>query len=147
LRLSNRYVVPAERALDDILKRLRSLIDSREAEIGAREGRVVIALRGDALFDEGRTTLKPSARTTLEQVARALSTIEGREFLVAAHADDALRGGRHFPSSWELSVARAVEVTRCLVDHGVKPQAIAAAGYGEFRPVGGEKNRRVEILI
>jgi chemotaxis protein MotB len=147
MRLSNRYVVGPERTLDDVLSRLRSLIDSREAEVSAREGRVLIALRGDALFDAGRTTLKPSARAVLEQVARALSTIPGREFWVAAHADDALLGGRHFPSSWELSVARAVEVTRCLVDHGVRPQALVAAGYGEFRPLGGEKNRRIEILI
>jgi hypothetical protein len=45
------------------------------------------------------------------------------------------------------SVARAVEVTRSLVDCGVKPQTPAAAGYGEPRSLGGEKNRRIEILI
>jgi chemotaxis protein MotB len=146
MRLSNRYVVSPERALDDILARLRSLIDPREAVVGAREGRAVITLRSDALFEPGRTLLRPPARTVLEQVARALTTIQGREVLVGAHADDALLGGRHFPSSWELSVARAVEVTRCLVDCGVKPQTLAAAGYGEFRPLGGE-NRRIEILI
>ena len=60
----------------------------------------------------------------------------------------------HFPSNWELSTARAVEVTKYLIATGMRPQMLAAAGYGEFDPVSPNdspehraQNRRIEIVL
>ena len=59
-----------------------------------------------------------------------------------------------FPSNWELSTARAVEVTKFLIANGMRPQVLAAAGYGEFDPVTANdspehkaQNRRIEIVL
>ena len=59
-----------------------------------------------------------------------------------------------FPSNWELSTARAVEVTKFLIANGMRPQVLAAAGYGEFDPVAPNdspehqaQNRRIEIVL
>jgi chemotaxis protein MotB len=63
-------------------------------------------------------------------------------------------GTPRFASNWELSTARAVEVVKLLVESGVPPQHLSAAGYGEFAPVapnttpeGRAKNRRLEIAV
>jgi chemotaxis protein MotB len=56
-----------------------------------------------------------------------------------------------FPSNWELSTARALEVTRLLIAEGVDPHTLSAAGYGEFdpadAPAGRARNRRMEITV
>lgn len=59
-----------------------------------------------------------------------------------------------FPSNWELSTRRAVEVVHFLVGQGVQPGMLSAAGYGEFDPVepndtapNKAKNRRIEISL
>ena len=50
------------------------------------------------------------------------------------HRRRSIRTAR-FPSNWELATARAVEVTQVLIADGMRPQVLAAAGYGEFDPV------------
>ena len=59
-----------------------------------------------------------------------------------------------YRSNWDLSAARAIEVTLFLVSKGLKPQVLAAAGFGEFDPVAANdtpehrsQNRRIEILL
>jgi chemotaxis protein MotB len=81
-------------------------------------------------------------------------TLKGRTFQVAGDTDDVPIKTQRFPSNWELSTARAVEVVRFLIAQGVDPHALSAAGYGEFDPVasndkadGRAKNRRIEIAL
>ena len=82
-----------------------------------------------------------------------LRTISGRHFQVAGDTDNVPIATSLFPSNWELSTRRAVEVVHFLVGQGMRPQSLlSAAGYGEFDPVGGNdssdgraKNRRIEI--
>ncbi len=60
-----------------------------------------------------------------------------------------------FASNWELSTARASELTKILIVHyGFAPARLSAAGYGEFHPVAGNdtaegrgQNRRVDIIV
>jgi chemotaxis protein MotB len=57
-------------------------------------------------------------------------------------------------SNWELSSARALAVIKLLLEKGVRPDVLSAAGYAEFDPAqsntsdkGRAKNRRIEIVI
>ena len=59
-----------------------------------------------------------------------------------------------FPSNWELSAARAVEVVKVLIQEGIPPNRLAAAGFGEYQPIESgsseeafRRNRRIEFLI
>ena len=83
-----------------------------------------------------------------------LATLADRRFQVAGHTDDVPIDTDRFPSNWELSTARALEVTRFLIGHGLKSTNVSAAGYAEFDPVasnadphGRAKNRRIEITL
>ncbi len=137
-----------------LVEKLHAMIDAGKLKVVIRDGRMLIALPNDVLFDSGRTDLKPDAKAALTDVAQVLAGIGDRHFLVAGHTDNVPIHTERFPSNWELSTARAVEVTRFLVAHGMTPQTLAAAGYGEFDPVAPnddtEKralNRRIEIVL
>jgi chemotaxis protein MotB len=137
-----------------LVEKLRSMIDAGKLQVVIRDGRMLIALPDAVLFDSGKTEIKADGQTALGQVASVLTTIEDRRFLVAGHTDTNPIHTKEFPSNWELSTARAVKVTQFLVARGMRPTVLAAAGYGEFDPVGANdtpehraQNRRIEIVL
>ena len=137
-----------------LIDKLRSMIDAGQLKVTIRNGRMLIVLPTDVLFDSGRTDLKPAGKSAVTQVAKALATIGDRRFLVSGHTDNVPIKTSRFPSNWELSTARAVEVARLLVAGGMKPEVIGAAGYAEFDPVAQNDtpmnkalNRRIEIIL
>ena len=98
--------------------------------------------------------MKPDGKAALTKVAQVLSTVGDRDFLVAGHTDNVPIRTAMFPSNWELSTRRAVEVVHILVAQGMSPKVLAAAGYGEFDPVAANdtpehraQNRRIEIVL
>ncbi len=138
----------------NLVTKLRSMIDSGQLKVAIRGGRMLIALPNDILFDSGQTAVKPDGKAALARVALVLSTVGDRDFLVAGHTDNVpIRTGL-FPSNWELSTRRAVEVVHILIAQGMNPKVLAAAGYGEFDPVAPNdtaehraQNRRIEIVL
>ncbi|MBS1149091.1 MAG: putative chemotaxis MotB protein [Myxococcaceae bacterium] len=152
------------------LSRLKATYDSLEDKLKAEIGRGDIRLSqaGDRiqvdlvdkiLFDSGQAALSERGQEVLGRLASVLKTIDDKQIQVSGHTDDSpitseeLR--KQFPSNWELSVARAVNVVRQLAEvGGVPPQRLLAAGYGQFHPLTGNatakgraQNRRIEILL
>lgn len=138
----------------NLVDKLRSMIDNGQLKVTIRNGRMLIVLPNDVLFDSGRIDLKTAGKQTLTQVAQVLAGISDRRFLVAGHTDNLPIKTARFPSNWELSTGRAVEVAKLFVGAGMKPEVIGAAGYAEFAPVssneapdGRAQNRRIEIIL
>jgi chemotaxis protein MotB len=136
------------------VQKLKKMIDAGQLKVGTRAGRLVIQLPNDVLFDSGQTSIKPLGKEALTQLAKVLVTVPGRAFQVGGHTDNVPIQTPRFPSNWELSTARAVEVVKLLVAQGVNPRALSAAGYGEFDPVANNdtpdarsKNRRIELTL
>jgi chemotaxis protein MotB len=137
-----------------IVAKLRSMIDAGQLKVVIRNGRMIIALPNDILFDSGKTEVKTEGKAALAKVAQVLATVADRDFLVAGHTDDLPIKTAQFPSNWELSTRRAVEVVHYLISQGMKPKVLAAAGYGEFDPAvpndskeHRSQNRRIEIVL
>jgi chemotaxis protein MotB len=142
------------RLFEEFVAKFKKMIDSGKLDITVRRGQIVLALGTDILFDTGKTEIKPEGRAALGEVADALKSVAGRRFQVAGHTDNLSIKTVQFPSNWELSTARAVEVVKLLVERGVKSDALSAAGYAEFDPAqsnagdkGRSRNRRIEIVI
>jgi chemotaxis protein MotB len=138
----------------NLVARLRSMIDAGQLKVVIRDGRMLISLPNDVLFDSGKTAIKPDGKLALGRVAQVLAGISDRKFLVAGHTDSVPIRNERFPSNWELSTARAVVVTHFLIASGMRPASLAAAGYGEFDPVASNDtpeqralNRRIEIVL
>jgi len=138
----------------DLALRLKKMIDAGELEIKLRSGRMVLALPTDVLFDSGKAKLSARGKEAIAQVSSVLATLKDRRFQVAGHTDtDPIRYSG-FDSNWELSSARALQVVKVMVDGGMSPATLSAAGYGEFDPVAANdsadqkgKNRRIEIAL
>jgi chemotaxis protein MotB len=138
----------------DLAFRLKSMVDAGDLAIALRDGRMVLQLPNDVLFASGQIELQPRGRAALKSIASVLKTIPNRHFQVAGHTDTVPIDTERFPSNWELSSARALEVMRFLVAEGVHPAALSAAAYGEHDPIAPNtnerdraRNRRIEITV
>jgi chemotaxis protein MotB len=114
---------------------------------------LVLTLQEKMLFEPGRADITPQAGAQLKMLARILNLVNNY-VRVEGHTDNAPVAGA-FRSNWQLSTQRAANIAEFLVrEGGVRPQRLAAAGYGEYRPIadnrereGRAKNRRVEVIL
>jgi len=137
-----------------LAEKLRSMVDAGQIKVTVRNGRMLLVLPNDILFDSGKVELKEEGKTAIANVAKVLAGMADRHFLVAGHTDNVPIKTHKFRSNWELSTQRAVEVTRLLVEGGMKPSQLGAAGYADFDPAaandtpdGQKQNRRIEIVV
>jgi chemotaxis protein MotB len=153
----NRQRLAAEQraaTFQSLVQKLQAMISTGQLEVVIRQGRMLIVMPNDVLFDSGRTQIKPQGRTALAAVAGALATVRDRRFTVVGHTDDVPIHNARFRQNWDLSTARAVEVALFLIDSGLKPETLGAAGHGEHDPVVANdsephraRNRRVEVEL
>lgn len=138
----------------DLAKKLADTFKSGQLSVKVRDGKMVIEMSDDVLFDSGSARVNENGRKVLEQLAGILQQIKEREFLVAGHTDNVPISSTSFEDNWELSTARASNVVRYLSEEGVTPKSLAAAGYSKHDPIasnddkkGRAKNRRIEIIL
>ena len=99
-----------------------------------------------------------------EQIRKLAATLKGLAteiprdvnwlLRVDGHADRQPLTNGAFPSNWELSSQRAINVVKLLVDEGIPAARLAATGFGEFQPLDGNetaasyaRNRRIELRL
>lgn len=135
---------------------LRALISAGTIQVRLFRGRLVLGLNESVLFDSGQADLKPEGRAALEQIAGVLQGIASRQFQICGHTDNVPISSRRFPSNWELSTARAVNVARFLVEKGLDAGRVSAAGYADTQPLDNNtnstpeeraQNRRIDIAM
>lgn len=134
--------------------KLKRMTDAGTLAIHLRDGRMVLVLSNDVLFESGSAAISKAGEAALAQIATVLRDIPERHFQVAGHTDTRPIQTPQFASNWELSTARGTQVVRFLASAGVPPSMLSAAGYGEFDPVASNdteaarlRNRRIEIVL
>ena len=134
--------------------------------LGDREGIQIVGDRfvfsSEVLFESASATLSPEGQAQIAQVAGILSDVSDQIpntidwiIRVDGHTDNIPINTGKYPSNWELSTARAVNVLRYFIEsHGISAARLAAAGFGEYQPVvpndrpeNCAKNRRVELIF
>jgi len=141
----------------------RGMVNQRESLIHAigaidginvhpsREG-VSVILRESLLYHSGSADIVYT--DVLRQLGEKLKVAEA-SIRVEGHTDTIPVANRSFPSNWELSTRRAVNVVKFFADEcGIDPKKLSAAGYADSRPVapnshpeGRALNRRVNMII
>src|SRR5690606_18582973 len=112
----------------DLINQLKKLVDAGTIQLEFRKGMLVGKLASAILFDSGKTELKTEGQSALADLAAALKTVGDRDFLVSGHTDNVPIKTARFKSNWELSTARAVEVVKYMIESGMDPIHIGAAG-------------------
>ena len=115
---------------------------------------LILQVSDSALFDRGVAEISPKAFPFLNMIAHIISK-STHNVSVEGYTDNLPIHTAQFPSNWDLSTTRAVNVVRYLADKGkCSPKRLSAAGFGEFQPVFPNdtpehraKNRRVEFIF
>lgn len=147
-------ITEQEKIYNDIKNFVESNNLSEVVEIVDDERGVAMQLKSNILFETSSSNLKEDSKVILKKINSIISSLKN-PILVEGHTDNRPINTDRFPSNWELSADRAVNVVRYFVEVlGENPERFSATGYAEFKPVAPNnnyenmaKNRRVDILI
>ena len=117
-------------------------------------------LPSEVLFSSASATLDVEGQHEIAAVARTLKSIAAQ---IPDDIDWVLRIDGHtdrrpvrkaFPSNWELSSARATSIVKYLVEQGIPPHRLVAAGFAQYHPLDKgntaeayRRNRRIEFKL
>lgn len=135
---------------------LRDMIDGIEVEQVREE--ISITLPGKKLFPPGSVELSKDGKEMLFKIASIIKEIEDRKIIIEGHTDNTQIAGslrKEYPTNWDLSAKRAINVVKYLISEvGIDPKRLAAIAYGEYHPItpnataeGRDRNRRIVIDV
>jgi chemotaxis protein MotB len=146
---------------DKLQERLKAEIATGDIRLTESGGKLRVDLVDKILFDSGEAQISKRGEGVLARLGAVLANVDvsgDKQIQVSGHTDNLPLGEKltaTFPTNWELSTARAVNVVRFLAEKAsVPPQRLVASGYGEWNPIANNKstagrarNRRIEILL
>ncbi len=142
---------------EQLVAKMKGEIDKGQVTISELKGKLTVNMVEAILFDSGKAEVKPEGLVVLGKVIEILKTVNDKSIRIEGHTDNQRIVGpltQRFPTNWELSAARAINVARYLQKQGIEAGSLSSAAYGEFKPVadngtleGRAKNRRIEIVL
>ena len=138
--------------------RLRKTLGNR-ADIRIVGDRFVF--QSEVLFESGAADLNQAGSqqlsllgTTLRKISKEIPKDLDWVLRVDGHTDERPISTTQFPSNWELSSARSTSVVKYLINQGISPNRLVAAGFGQHQPIdiGSDeiayrRNRRIEFKL
>ena len=150
-------VKKTSKTYEDLLDKMKSEISQGQVTISELKGKLTVNMVDAILFDSGKAEVKTEGLAVLQKVVDILKDVKDKAIRIEGHTDNIQIGGalaRKYPTNWELSAARAINVTRYLQQQGLDPAVLGAVAYAEHKPVadngtdaGRAKNRRIEIIL
>jgi chemotaxis protein MotB len=137
--------------LQDIVKNKKSIRISGDRFI----------FQSELFFDSASDELSETGQKQISEIAGIICEIGNKipksikwVLRVDGHTDRRPISGGKFASNWELSTARAISVVKSLIEAGVSPLHLVAAGFGEYQPISSgnsqtnlARNRRIELKL
>lgn len=142
---------------EQLLENMKSEIAQGQVTISELKGKLTVNMEAAILFDSGKADVKADGLVILQKMVDTLKAVKDKAIRIEGHTDNVPISGtltRVFPTNWELSAARAINVTKYLQQQGLDAAILSATAFGEFKPVadnttkeGRAKNRRIEITL
>jgi len=142
---------------EQLLKNMKNEIALGQVTISELKGKLTVNMEAAILFDSGKAEVKDDGLEILLKMVDTLKSVRDKAIRIEGHTDNVQIIGaltRVFPTNWELSAARAINVARYLQQQGIDPAILSAAAFAEYKPVadnatkeGRAKNRRIEITL
>ena len=111
---------------------------------------ILVKMKGDLLFETGKSELNAQAKTQLDELAQVLVKYPNNRIQITGYTDNVGSDKKNT----DLSFARARAVREVLLQDGVKAEQMQSDGQGKASPVasnatpaGRSQNRRVELKI
>lgn len=142
---------------EDLLSEMQNEIAQGQIAVTELKGKLTVDVVDKILFDSGQTEIRQGGLDVLKRVVEILITVTDKVIRVEGHTDSIPIAGalaKKYPTNWELSAARALNVTRYLEKRGIDPSLLSAVAFGEHQPIaendtpeGRAKNRRIAIIL
>jgi len=143
---------------DTLVSDMKEEIEQGQIKITKLVDRLSVSMVDKILFPSGRAEITPEGLKVLERVGNVLKNAKDKVIRVEGHTDNVPITGKlqeTYPTNWELSSARAINVVRFLQEKvGIDPSDLRAVGMSEYHPVasndtpdGCSQNRRIEITL
>ena len=126
------------------LKRAQTLLDQMikdrdlelEMETTLTPSGLMIELSSNSFFESGSADIKPTMIRSLEDLSQIIRDFPTEDYQVdvEGHTDNVPISTIQFPSNWELSALRAVNVAHIFEDSGMPRDRIAATAYADTKP-------------
>jgi chemotaxis protein MotB len=137
---------------------LKAQNDQLQAQIERLQHAMAYTVNSDLLFKSGSWDMSERGKDIIAKLSQKLAPTQQNKLVVTGYTDSAPVGPRlkqrGVTSNLELSQRRADAVTRYLISQGVKPDMVAAQGFGDADPVasnetpqGRSQNRRVVLSV
>lgn len=137
---------------------MKKEIEKGQIKITQLKNKLTINMVDKILFPTGEAQVKKQGKKVLDQIGAILKDVTDKQIRIEGHTDNVPVGKRlqkKFPTNWELSVARATNVARYLIDKtGVRKEVVSVAGYADNKPIDTNetsksraRNRRIEIIL
>lgn len=146
-------------AVNDLKNKVTNALlafNDKDLTVNIKNGKVYVSLSEQLLFKSGSTELDKKGKDAIKKLATVLKTNDDVNVMVEGHTDDVpvAKGAASFSDNWDLSVLRATQITRILIENEVNPQKVIPAGRSEYVPLNEgktaeirQKNRRTEIIL
>ena len=125
-------------ATDKAMENVDEMIEERGVgeyvKMTKTPGGFELELANNSLFTSGSATLQRSIKPILTQLARTIAAVDGAQMEVQGHTDDDPINTAKFPSNWELSSVRAINVLKFMTDHGMDRRRVKAAAFADSQP-------------
>ena len=141
----------------DLVKQMKGEIAQGQITIKELKGKLTMDVVDKILFASGEAKVKKEGLDVLDRVVEILKNVNEKNIRIEGHTDNVQitsKLAKKFPSNWELSAARALNVARYLQDKGIDPAILSATAFGEYQPIadndtpeGRAKNRRIAIIL
>ena len=139
-----------------LVQDLQDMVEGIEVELEKEE--ISITLPCEKMFPPGSVELSGEGQETLLRIANILKEMPERDIRIEGHTDNVAISGslkKEYPTNWDLSAKRAVNVVKFLIANvNIEPSRLAAVAFGEYRPVadndtekGRNRNRRIVIDV
>ena len=139
-------------------QQLQQQVSAGQAHIDRLRQAVKYTVNSDLLFPSGGWQISDAGKDIIAKMAKILAPEQEDKLLVTGYTDDKPIGAglmaQGITSNEILSQKRADNVMQYMISQGVKPEMIAARGFGETYPVvpntnarSRAQNRRVEVTL
>ena len=146
---------------DELYRKILFYIEANnlggQMSVSRTEDVIILRFREIALFDSGSAKIRPESAETLKHFVQIIKeNIEAVSMVdIEGHTDTVPIHTAEFEDNWDLSVKRATNNLRILLDLAMIDETkLSATGYGEYQPIasndtpeGRAKNRRVDFVL
>jgi chemotaxis protein MotB len=156
-RAQEEKIQKTSKTYEELLQKMKGEIAQGQMTITELKGKLTVNMVDAILFDSGKAEVKPEGMEILQRVVSILKDVKDKSIRIEGHTDNVQIIGmlaKKYPTNWELSAARAINVTRFLQEQGIDPGVLSGVAHGEHHPVAGndtpegkQKNRRIEIIL